>query len=768
VGLSESELRTAEARVKRERRVNRRLSGALAGIGVVLVLALVAGVAALRSADQAQHDRDRAQQAATLAEAKRAGSQALTNESISTSLLLAAEALRVDGSPQAWENLATTLARAGSLRRIQPTGGLAVSFAASGDGSLVAVSLPVEGTQLFDAKTLAPVPFDDNTPTSAVAFAPDGSLLAAAVNQWVPNGSPRLSEQPVHLYDLPSGELADRQLGGWPSGANVEYSLAFSRDGRRIVAGVNRWNDDRNDWNETGALMVWDVSRPEKPVLKIPVPDSPTATLSPDGDLVYLGATGSRPLRVYDVDRQRLLGLADSNQGGADLNGPMDISPDGSTLALATGSEIRRFDTKRLKPVGATMRGHGGDIMHVEFSHDGSMVLSTSLDRTAMVWDADTGAELQQLVGHNGEIWGGAFSPDDNTVYTGSGDGTLRTWDVTGMRELCSLGKAGDPSSAGSRGVPAPDGRTVACFQADRIWFVDNRTGHETRNAKTSPEVWTSVWSPDSRWLLTTGPGVISVWDARNGGLVDERRYQQGTAVLAVFSSDSERIHVENGYGLVETLERSTLHRVYPWMRLGSVEVMTLVAHPRDGSVIAVREDGSFVRFDPASQTIVDSVGAGFLARETEGVAVSPDGSVMLTVQPSGLTSLLDLATHRWLGEGFDSDGVVKAVYSPDGRQFAVAQPDRIKLWDGATGAYQASLPIPSGTATVSMSYLPDSDHLLVASDDGRVWTVDTHRKDWFDRACAIAGRNLTRDEWSQYFPSRPYQITCPQWPADR
>ena len=334
----------------------------------------------------------------------------------------------------------------------------------------------------------------------------------------------------------------------------------------------------------------------------------------------------------------------------------MDISPDGSTLAITTADRIQRFDTKRLQPVGPAMRGHNGDIKDVEYSHDGSMLLSNSVDRSAIVWDTDNGAVLQRLSAHSDETWGGAFGPDDKTAYTVSGDEDLMSWDVTGARELWSTGKATDPSSVSRLGLPAPDGRTVARSDADRIWFVDNRTGRQTSKARTTSDVWTSTWSPDSHWLLTTGPGVLSLWDARNGGLVDERRYERGTAVLAVFSPDSEQIHVENGYGVVETLDRSTLRRIHPWMRLGGTVVMTLLAQPRDASVIAVRQDGSYVRFDPESHLILDSVEAGFLGRESEGAALSPDGSTLLTVRPDGLTGLLDLDTHTWLGEGFDTD----------------------------------------------------------------------------------------------------------------
>jgi hypothetical protein len=34
------------------------------------------------------------------------------------------------------------------------------------------------------------------------------------------------------------------------------------------------------------------------------------------------------------------------------------------------------------------------------------------------------------------------------------------------------------------------------------------------------------------------------------------------------------------------------------------------------------------------------------------------------------------------------------------------------------------------------------------------------------DHACAIAGRNFSRDEWRDVFPDRPYRRTCPQYPA--
>ena len=49
------------------------------------------------------------------------------------------------------------------------------------------------------------------------------------------------------------------------------------------------------------------------------------------------------------------------------------------------------------------------------------------------------------------------------------------------------------------------------------------------------------------------------------------------------------------------------------------------------------------------------------------------------------------------------------------------------------------------------------------AGDDdggrGAVWDVDP--ASWAERACALANRTLTRDEWETFLPGRPYEPAC-------
>lgn len=64
------------------------------------------------------------------------------------------------------------------------------------------------------------------------------------------------------------------------------------------------------------------------------------------------------------------------------------------------------------------------------------------------------------------------------------------------------------------------------------------------------------------------------------------------------------------------------------------------------------------------------------------------------------------------------------------------------------------------------MTFSPDGKTLVSGSVDTtiRLWDVDP--QSWQARACRLAGRNLTLDEWNQYIgPDIRYHKTCPDQP---
>ena len=85
----------------------------------------------------------------------------------------------------------------------------------------------------------------------------------------------------------------------------------------------------------------------------------------------------------------------------------------------------------------AVLRGHGDAVVHAEFSHDGTLVVTASHDRTARVWETDSGQELAVLRGHDVQVIYAAFNPDSTRIVTVSSDRTARVWETDSGAGTC-------------------------------------------------------------------------------------------------------------------------------------------------------------------------------------------------------------------------------------------------------------------------------------------------------------------------------------------
>ena len=78
--------------------------------------------------------------------------------------------------------------------------------------------------------------------------------------------------------------------------------------------------------------------------------------------------------------------------------------------------------------------GHGHSLTSAVFSPDGARVVAASVDETARLWDAATGASLAVLRGH--------ARSDGAWVVTASVDSTARLWDAATGASLAVLHSA--------------------------------------------------------------------------------------------------------------------------------------------------------------------------------------------------------------------------------------------------------------------------------------------------------------------------------------
>jgi WD40 repeat protein len=85
-----------------------------------------------------------------------------------------------------------------------------------------------------------------------------------------------------------------------------------------------------------------------------------------------------------------------------------------------------------------------------------------------------------------------------------------------------------------------------------------------------------------------------------------------------------------------------------------------------------------------------------------------------------------------------------------------------IQLWDVRHQEPLGALPI--GLSVLDVAFSPDGTTLVASTLDGiQRWGVNVGS--WKRRACRIANRNLTPQEWTRYLIGIPYHRTCPAVP---
>jgi WD40 repeat protein len=70
---------------------------------------------------------------------------------------------------------------------------------------------------------------------------------------------------------------------------------------------------------------------------------------------------------------------------------------------------------------------HDDQVREVAFTPDGRLLATSSIDRTARVWEVASGQERTRVT-HEGIVRGVAFSPDGRLLATGSYDDSARVW----------------------------------------------------------------------------------------------------------------------------------------------------------------------------------------------------------------------------------------------------------------------------------------------------------------------------------------------------
>jgi dipeptidyl aminopeptidase/acylaminoacyl peptidase len=152
-------------------------------------------------------------------------------------------------------------------------------------------------------------------------------------------------------------------------------------------------------------------------------------------------------------------------------------------------------------------------------------------------------------------------------------------------------------------------------------------------------------------------------------------------------------------------------------------------------------------------------------------VAWSPDGRALASGSWDNTARVWDLSSGAPSADPIilrgHTQAVVAVAWSPDGRYLVTTSyDDTARQWDMRAADPAASAIVLNDTSAVTAAAWSPDGRTLATGNAGtsvRLWPLELPTL--IEQACRSAGRNLTWDEWQQFFEQADYRSTCAKFP---
>lgn len=371
----------------------------------------------------------------------------------------------------------------------------------------------------------------------------------------------------------------------------------------------------------------------------------------------------------------------------------------------------------------AHQKGRLEDLFFVDSGRDQELV---SLGGNAAVvgrWRVDGGGPIERIVAP-GQL-GGELSPDGTRLLTtvfrpgpNPFNNLYSIWDAATGAKIAALD---DLVFAGWSG----QGHTLfAAFTDGTAGVLDTDTMQRTAlSISLNPVPSASASLANGKFMaLGYDDGTVAVFDVATGDPAFPKLHAASTVFQIKADATTSRIFVSTNQNGLSVFDAATGRLLVGNIELSSVSI----AVSRSGTVAIGKTDGTLGLYDPVTLRQLASLpGArGFVQQ----LQFSDDGAVLMGMGNDNSVSLYDVATATRIGDPIVLPSVLTswAAITPDGREMTTTYPE-------------------GGAVTI--------------------WDLDPEH--WATAACAIAGRNLTREEWTTYIGDLgSYRATCLQYAA--
>ncbi len=258
------------------------------------------------------------------------------------------------------------------------------------------------------------------------------------------------------------------------------------------------------------------------------------------------------------------------------------------------------------------LEGHKSAVRVLDWSPDGSKIVTGGEDQAIVIWDSHGTGELDRLPlgGHDGVAATVlSWKPDSNAIALGYADGVIQIWDLVNHQvNMMTVSTVPNPVSCLEW---HPAGTEVAVcspsyYEPGLSFFFDQNTGQKTYGLSTDSGM--IKWSPDGRFYADLSPFGLDmrqsssalVWSALpDFGLANTLAWSSdGSLVLASTAQSGKVIIFDAATGAeLMTLEEYFSDQGYP--------PADLQWRPGTNTIVALDGDGNLIVWDANSGGVI-------------------------------------------------------------------------------------------------------------------------------------------------------------------
>jgi RNA polymerase sigma factor (sigma-70 family) len=579
---------------------------------------------------------------------------------------------------------------------------VAVPIAFSPDGRLLASGGLGESFHLWDVKTGKeqrhftvqppwPKQKDEASPryglVRAVAFSPDGRLLASAANS-----------SPVRLWEAATGKEV-RSLPGNRFGSDV---LAFSPDGKTLAC-----------VEYSGIVRLWETAT-GKEIRRIDTHNAFVSGLTYFHDGKSLVTSGDSTIQIWEIcsgaeitpDRghsTRIISSVLSADGRTLITGGRD--GDIRWWDVAAGKELRRIAclTQSSLWSGTAALSANGAMAAYQTTKPAGGKEAGEVHVGIELWDLAARKKLAELWRPN--ISATQFSPDEKTLFTKLWDVKQRAtfiiaWDTATGKELRTL--TNNQNGYGESLLLSADGKRLASVAmgstakgVERSVYVgDVATGKELCRVPASLDFdqWIVALSPDNK-LLAVADGQrwrpdsrvvhphIHLWDIATGKEIRQFGEAGFGYWAAAFSGDGKTLATAAQDNQIRLWETATGgERLHLAGHTGQIN--KLIFADNDRTLISTSADTTALVWDVTglrrTAQVADQVRSSPSPQELWSALADPDAAVsyraMCRLMAAPADALALLRSHLKPVEGMDEKSIEQLIADLDSDVFAVRE----------------------------------------------------------------------------------------------